>query len=308
MHISKYSSLFPSLNTRVFCLAAAGSGFWETSRRVQTRRALSSRTALSSSRQRPRFGSSRRHGDPPGKAREPAVPELQPGQRVFRVRHGRRFPHLQLRPIQGDVPSTLRRRRRGRHRRRRDALPLQHPRARRGRPLPALFPQQGDDMGRPSVPVHRRAQLPRRGPRRAPAPRQDRRRPRAQDLRLQLRGFKNSPPDGHRRQPQGSLRALPDPGQHRHGIPRPQQGSGPRGTLRRRRHQVHLRARRRSGTAGAQPRRRTACHLVREGHPRPRLRPGEGHVASRVQTRRGQGHHLFHHLLAREGFSGVHER
>ena len=107
---------------------------------------------------------------------------------MFRVRHGRRFPHLQLRPVQGDVPSTLRRRRRGRHRRRGDALPLQHPRARRGRPLPALFPQQGDDMGRPSVPVHRRAQLPRRGPRRAPAPRQDRRRPRAQDLRLQLRG------------------------------------------------------------------------------------------------------------------------
>ena len=131
--------------------------------------------------------------------------------------------------------------------------------------------------------MHRRAQLPRRGPRAgAPAPRQDRRRPRAQDLRLQLQDLKPStrrtPPPTPRVSCALSLTqgntVMAFPGLNKGQVRVELYDAGVT---------KFISAHHGDPRAGAQPRRRTARHLVREGHPRPRLRPGEGHVAARVQ-------------------------
>lgn len=65
-----------------------------------------------------------------------------------------------------------------RHRDRGDALPLQHPRAGRRGQQPALPAKQGDDLGRPPEPVHRRALVPQRGESGQAPPRQVRAQPR----------------------------------------------------------------------------------------------------------------------------------
>ena len=219
------------------------------------------------------------HDVPLRAARVPALPELQPGPGMLRVRHGRRVPDIQLRPVQGDVPSPVRRdergRRGGRHRHRRDVVPVQHPGARGRGPRSPVLPEQGHAVGRPPEPVHRRAVVSRRGARGEAAPGQDRGGARAQDLRVQLFRFENRAPDGHRRQPEGAVRAVPDAGTHGDGVPRPEQRPGARGAVRRRRHQVHQRARRRPRHARALAGRRASGDGVGEGHVGARVRHGE---------------------------------
>ena len=220
---------------------------------------------------------------------------------MLRVRHRPGLPHLQLRPVQGNLPQALRQRR---DRAGRDAVQMQHPRARGRRAIAEVLPEQGHDMGRSPEQVHRRTLLPRRSTSRATSPRSRRRRARTQDLRIQLRGPQDPAPNRHRIQPARPVRAIPDAGQHRDGVPGTEQRTGASGTLRPQRDQIHLGARRRAGAAAADTGRRSLSDGVGERHAHTRLRHGSRDADARVPAWRGSSDDILDSVRARQKLFG----